>query len=217
MLTAADLRRPIPPSWKLLVGGDTGTYMSAAFLLFPPDRPDVYVVEEFPNYRYIGGEIELLGESVPEWARKVHRTYAEYIRGVTRIKGWCDENSQFKEELKHYGLHFRGNKRKLELRVEITREYFNNRRVWLAPWLTVLPWELEHATWPDDTNSAGRFEREKVNDHTLDCVEHVLSRRPRSKAHKETPTQSFVQRELAAHAGWRELMRPKGDAHLGLH
>src|SRR5258708_23951321 len=115
------------------MAGDTGTYMSALFVLFPPETLDAFVVEEFPNYRYVGGAIELLGDSVPEWARRVRSAAAAYTPGITRLKGWCDENSQFKEELKHYNIHLRGNSRKLELRVEIAREYFQNHRVWLAP------------------------------------------------------------------------------------
>ncbi len=217
MLSPADLRRPIGPSWKFTMAGDTGTYMSALFVLFPPETLDAFVVEEFPNYRYVGGAIELLGDSVPEWARRVRSAAAAYTPGITRLKGWCDENSQFKEELKHYNIHLRGNSRKLELRVEIAREYFQNHRVWLAPWLSILPWELEHATWPDDTNSAGRFERVKESDHTLDCLEHILSRRPRAKHLQAAPRQSFVQREIARHANWRALMAPAGDTHLGAH
>lgn len=213
-LTPAQLRRPVPSDWKVSFAADTGTYMSGAITLFPPDSFDCYVVEEFPNYRYVGGEIELLGESIPEWCRRVRATFALYRPGV-KVKGRCDENSQFKTELQHHKVYLRGNPRKLELRVEIAREYFQNKRVWLAPWLSILPWELEHAVWPDDTNSAGRFERLKESDHTLDCVEHILSWRPRHKAIVQQHTKSFVAKELEQHKGWRSLMAPAGDAHLG--
>ena len=216
MLTPSDLRRPLPSGWLLYVGVDTGTYTSVVFVLFPPEIPDAFVVYEQPNYRYVGGEIELLGESTPEWAQRVMTEFRRYLPQKTRLKGWCDENSQFKEELKHYGLHLRGNKRKLELRVEIAREYVQHHRVWLAPWLAVLPWEMEHAVWPDDTNSAGRFERLKESDHTLDCLEHILSRRPRHKRLVEKPPPGFVERELAAAKSWRELLGPAGDPHLGI-
>lgn len=215
MLQPSNLRRPVPSDWKVLFAADTGTYMSAGIILSPPGSADLFVVEEFPNYRYVGGQIELLGDSIPEWTRKVKATFALYRPGQTRIKGWCDENSQFKTELTHHGIHLRGNKRKLELRVEIAREYVQNHRVWFAPWLSVLPWEMEHAVWPDDTNSAGRFEREKENDHSLDWFEHILSRRPRNKALVQRKTKSFVAKELEQHKGWRALMRPRVDAHLG--
>lgn len=213
MLTAKDLRRPLLPGWQLLVGGDTGTYMSAAFVLFPPDDGDCFVVHEAPNYRYVGGEIELLGYSIPEWSREIMQEYRRYYPDKSKLHAWCDENSQFKTELRNYKIQFQGNKRKLELRVEISREYFQNRRVHLAPWLSVLPWELEHASWPDEATSAGKFERLKVNDHTLDCVEHVLSRRPHHKSQTQEKGESFVQRHLRLHK--RTDIGPGRDPHLG--
>ena len=212
----AQLRRPLPSTWRLLWAGDTGTYMSAACVAFPPDTFDAYVLAEFPNYRYVGGEIELLGESIPEWARVV-TTANTLLTGSARVKGWCDENSQFKTELQNYNIHWQGNSRQLELRVEIAREYFQNRRVWMAPWLSVLPYELEHAVWPDDTNSAGRFNREKTNDHTLDCLEHILSRRPRHKHLVARKGKSFLQQQFDQHAGWRLQQLARGDIHLGPH
>lgn len=216
MLSPSDLNRPLPSSWKLFVGIDTGTYMSAVFVGFPPDSFDAFVFEEFPNYRYIGGEIELLGGddgSIPSWSRKVLAAYQRYLPGKPKLHGWCDENSQFKTELLNYDIHAQGNRRKLELRVEISREYFNNRRVHLAPWLSVLPWELEHAVWPDEATSAGRFEREKDQDHTLDCLEHVLSRRPRHKGMVSGKKESFVQQFMREHK--RVDIGPKVDRHLG--
>lgn len=195
------------------MAADTGTYMSAVFALFPPDSADCYITEEFPNYRYVGGEIELLGDSIPEWSRHVTAAHAQYT-GTAKTRGWCDENSQFKQELQNYNIVLRGNRRKLELRVEITREYFQNRHVWLAPWLSILPYELEHATWPDDTSSAGRFERVKDSDHTLDCLEHILSRRPRHASMIRERTKPFLQREFEAASAWRAAL-PRGDTHLG--
>ena len=213
MLTLKDIRHPLSPSWGLLVGCDTGTYMSASFTLFPPDSLDAFVIAEFPNYRYVGGEIELLGYSIPEWARLVLSAYQLFRPGVSRLSAWCDENSQFKTELAHYGLMLRGNRRKLELRVEISREYVTHRHLWLAPWLSVLPYEMEHASWPDATSSAGKFERLKDNDHTLDTMEHVLSRRPRHKSMVAVKSESFVDRFLRLNR--RQDITPKVDPHLG--
>lgn len=218
MLSPSDLRRPLPPQWKLFVGLDTGTYMSALFVAFRPDEPDAFVLEEFPNYRYIGGEVELLGGdegSIPSWSRVVTAAYQKYVPGKSKMHGWCDENSQFKTELRNYNVIAQGNARKLELRVEISREYFNNHRVHLAPWLSVLPWELEHAVWPDESTSAGRFEREKTNDHTLDCLEHVLSRRPRHKSMVSGKAKSFVQKFMEQHR--RRDLNPRMDPHLGIN
>lgn len=213
MYTPTDLRRPLPSGWQLLAGIDTGTYMSATFTLFPPDDVFAFVVYEAPNYRYVGGEIELLGDSIPEWSRAVVDEYHRYAPGVTRLKAWADQNSQFKTELSHYNITLLSNLRKLELRVEITREYVRNRRVLLAPWLKVLPYELEHAAWPDDTTSAGRFERVKSDDHTLDTLEHVLSRRPRHASMTASRGESFVERHLREHQ-WRDVT-PVVDPHLG--
>ncbi len=216
MLSLRNLNLPLPPSWTMYAACDTGTYMSAVLALAPPDTHDLLVVETFENYRYVGGEIELLGDSIPEWARRVKTAADKYKPGKSRLHLWCDENSQFKTELANYGLALQGNPRKLELRVEVTREYFNSHHLWLAPWLAtgVLAYELEQAIWPDDTNSAGRFERAKLNDHTLDCIEHICSRRPRHKAMIREKKKSFLEQEFAQHEGWR-MMQVSRDPHLG--
>jgi hypothetical protein len=214
MLSPADLRRPLGLGWHLLASIDTGTYMSASFTLFPPDSHDCFIVEEFPNYRYIGGAIELLGYSIPEWSRAVVDRYRAYCPGVSKLKAWADENSQFKTELAHYNIHLMPNRHKLELRTEIAREYFQNYRAWLAPWLTVLPYELEHASWPDAETSAGRFQREKSNDHTLDTIEHTLSRRPRHASMVRSKKPSFLDQFLSANP---LSVRPAVDPHLGRH
>lgn len=206
--------QPLPPGWKFYMAADTGTYMSAVFIAFPPDSMDAFVLEEFPNYRYVGGEIELLGYSIPEWARDVVECWRRYVPGKTKLKGLCDENSQFKHELRNYDIHLRGNPIKLETRVEISREYFQNQRIHLAPWLAVLPYELEHAVWPDDTNSAGRFERLKEQDHSLDGVEHILSQRPRNKAITKQKQESFTERFLRENR-WADRLGPRNDPHLG--
>lgn len=213
MLSPSDLRRPLPAGWNFLVGGDTGTYMSAVFVGFPPDSYDAYVLEEFPNYRYVAGELELLDLSIPEWSRQVRTAYRRYLPSATKLTMWLDENSQFKTELRRYKINARGNKRKLELRVEISREYFRNRRIWLAPWLQVLPWELEHATWPEEGTSAGRFDRLKEKDHTLDCLEHILSRRPKHLSQTSKKPQTLKQKLLAQHR--RVDLTPQIDPHLG--
>lgn len=213
MLSLNDVLHPLPPSWGFLVGCDTGTYMSASFTVFPPDSLDAFTIAEFPNYRYVGGEIELLGYSIPEWSREVLDAYRLFRPGATRLSAWCDENSQFKTELAHYGLMLRGNRRKLELRVEIAREYVQNHRWRMAPWLSVLPYEMEHASWPDSTSSAGKYERDKTDDHTLDTLEHVLSRRPKHKAMVRAKNESFVDRFLRLNR--RQDATSKRDPHLG--
>lgn len=170
----------IPAEWEIVCGADTGTYMSGVIVAIEPgDEGGAYVLEEFPNYAYAGGTLDLSGETVSEW---VHR-FSERIKHYThrdKVVAWADANTTFKTEIGH-GLTLLGNKLHLEVRTEVTREYFKQGRLWLAPWLRVLPHELEKAEWPEEASVTGKFARIKRDDHTLDCVEHVLSRRPRNK------------------------------------
>ena len=208
--------RPLPDDWDLVVGADTGTYMSAVFVAIPPgDSPAAVAIAEFPNYRYVATAIELLGLSTPEWARQVYRAFRYFRPRTERCKAWADPNTQFRAELAHYGLDLRPNFRGPELRVEIAREYMqahDPERVSLAPWLSVLPYEIEHAKWPEDTTSAGKFTRLKHHDHTLDCFEHALSRRPRGKTILRERKQSFLDKMLQQYGRPRES---QGDPHLG--
>jgi hypothetical protein len=212
------LRSPLPDDWSLIVGADTGTYMNVAFVGIPPgDEAVAVILAEFPNYRYVAHEIELHGQSVPEWARWVMRGFHHLQPRRERCSAWADPNTQFKAELAHYGIDLRANHRKLELRVEITREYVQSvtpsgvSRFLVAPWLEIIPYEMEHAKWPDGTTGAGKFERLKEHDHGLDCVEHALSRRPRSKEIFRSGKKSFLQQHLDAH----RMAISSGDPHLG--
>lgn len=189
--------------------------MSAMICAVCPDPLTLFFLEEFPNYRYVSNEIELLGFSVPEWAHMVHAAYQKYKPNTTRVHLWCDSNTQFRSELAHYGLQLTSNFRALELRVEIAREYMQAkepRRCFLAPWLKILPYELEHAEWPDETTSAGKFVRLKTSDHTLDCLEHICSRRPRSKLLLKEKHPTFLQRFLKENK-WEKP--GVADVHLG--
>ena len=195
----------IPPGWEVVGGADTGTYYSAGLIAFSPEG-DAFVLEEFPNYRYVGGLPERDEETtIPQWAGAVvGRTQALGARSAF----WADANSQFKRELVNYGITLLPNKHTKETRTEVAREYFQHNRIYLAPWLEVLPFELENAAWPEEASLSGRYERVKDRDHTLDWVEHILSRRPIGVA--------------AAHAGktglWADQFRPKGksgNTHLG--
>lgn len=217
-LSSASLRTPLPTDWELICGCDTGTYMAASFIAIPPgDSPSALVIEEFPNYRYVSHEIELLGMSIPEWARFVYRRFRAYRPGVERCKLWADPNTQFRAELRHYKLDLLPNHRGDALRVEVAREYMmakDPQRLFLAPWLEVLPYEIEAAKWPDDTTSAGKFMRIKHHDHLLDTVEHALSRRPRSAALIEEKKLSFLEQQFRQH---RQQMPRHADIHLGRH
>ena len=212
MLSRKDLQLPLRPGWDMIVGYDTGAFMSACFGIIVPDSLDILITDEFPNYRYISGDIERLDISDPEWAREVVAAYHEYRPGITKVRGWVDQNSQFKRELAHYNLHLRSNMIDLDVRVEVLREYTQAKRIWFAPWLKVLPYEMENARWPEEHTSAGRFSRIKTNDHTLDCVEHIVSRRPRSKALINPKKETFLERYLRENKWHRPVI---GDAHLG--
>lgn len=173
----------IPDGWELVSGADTGTYSSALTVALSPDG-DAFVVDEFPNYRYVAGVPELDETlTIPTWAGGV-------VQRVVGLGGqafaWADKNSQFKQEVRNYGLHLESNLVPLEARTEISREYFKQGKIWLAPWLSVLPWELENAAWPEEASASGKFARVKDRDHTLDCLEHVLSKRPRGRGTQTT-------------------------------
>lgn len=175
----------IPEGWEVLGGADTGTYYTGILVAFSP-QGDAFVLDEFPNYRYVGGLADRDEDvTIPGWAGVVRqRTEALGARAAF----WADANSQFKTELRNYGLTLLPDRAMRETRTEISREYFQHGRVWLAPWLSVLPFEIENACWPEEASLSGRFERIKDRDHTLDCLEHVLSRRPRGKPFREKET-----------------------------
>jgi len=210
MLTLTDLR--IPHDAQLFLGADTGTFMSAALVAISGDH-HAFVLAEWPNYRYVSDQCELNNRTTPEWATEVVAACA--LVGYTRPVAWLDPNSQFKSELRNYGLHCLGNKVAPEARVSIAREYFLNNRVHLAPWLRVLPYELEHAKWPDEATAAGRFMRSKRHDHTLDCLEHVLSRRPRGIVSKEQARKERLRDRFLDYEG--APGRPLSDPHMGRH
>lgn len=197
----------VPPNWSIVCGADTGTFYSALVVAFDPNG-DAYVLEEFPNYRYVAGEAERDESlSIPQWARGV-------VGRVGLIGGrpnfWADPNSQFKGELRNYGINLLPAKVPVETRTEITREYFEHKRIYLAPWLEVLPFELENAAWPEEASATGKFARIKDRDHTLDPLEHILAKRPLGR-----PAASSI-----VHGSWATSsgLKPKGssgNSHLG--
>lgn len=202
----------VPDGWEVVGGADTGTFSSVVLIAFSP-AGDAYVLEEFPNYHYIAGSSERDEmTTIPQWAAGVYGRVAE-LGGQPVF--WADKNSQFKRELASYRdftLTLMANTIPFEARTEISREYFTQGRIWLAPWLKVLPFELENAAWPEEATAAGKFQRVKDRDHTLDCVEHILSKRPVGPGVKQpakygTWIESYFQRPLKN--------RRARDPHLG--
>lgn len=174
MLTVNDLR--IPRSWSIIAGADTGTYMGGAICAVCP-RYELYVLEEFPNYHYTGdGTIELTGMTVGEWIKWFSSRLKHWTK-ERRVSAWVDANTTFKTEVGH-GFRFKMNRKSLDLRTEILREYLRNRRLHLMPWLKVIPYEMEEAAFPEEETNSGKYVRIKKKDHCLDGVEHAASRRP---------------------------------------
>lgn len=199
----------IPQGWELVGGADTGSFYSSLLVAFSPNG-DAFVVEEFPNYRYVAGLPERDESiSIPRWAGNV-------VQRTSQIGGrptfWADSNSQFKSELVNYGMSLLPAKVPVETRTEITREYFEHRRIFLAPWLEVLPFELENAAWPDEASASGKFARIKDRDHTLDCLEHILARRPVGRAIIPSKDRKRWLDTFAAKIG---AQRASGNVHLG--
>lgn len=204
----------IPDGWDLVGGADTGTYASAGIVAFSPDG-DAFVLDEFPNYDYVSGVPERRENlTIPEWAYEV---YARMVSLGGKPFFWADKNTQFKREFASYRdftMNLMANLIPLEARTEIAREYFTHNKIWLAPWLKVLPFELENACWPEEATSAGKFARVKDRDHTLDWMEHILSKRPRGRGVRPanrsgTWIESFVGTEAM------EKRKQRRDRHLG--
>jgi hypothetical protein len=146
---------------------------------------DAYILDELTNYRYVANTPELdPTASIVSWADQFTRMAALW---KTRPMAWVDSNSQFKSEFAHHGVQLLANLRGREVRTEAARQYFQHQRIFMAPWLSMLPYELENAVWPDKTTAAGKYERLKINDHALDCLEHVLSRHPRGTSKAQPP------------------------------
>lgn len=197
----------IPDGWEIVNGTDTGTFYTALTVAFSPDG-DAFVLAEYPNYRYVAGSPERDEQlTIPSWARGVSRSVLS-LGG--RPNFWADTNSQFKGELRNYGMILLPAKAPVETRTEIAREYFEHKRIFLAPWLDVLPFELENACWPEEASMSGKFARVKDRDHTLDCLEHILAKRPFGKVlDKDRPKGSW-----AASMGLKKL-KQGGNTHLG--
>lgn len=165
----------IPASWEVLGAADTGTFMSGLLVAFSPEG-EAFVVYEQPNYQYVSSELDLDStSSIPRWADDMRTAMTAFgCHGL-----WADRNSQYKAELRNnHDISLLPASVNLQTRTEIGREYFQSHKVKLAPWLKILPYEVEAAHWPDEETMAGRFERVKQQDHTLDCLEHLLAKRP---------------------------------------
>lgn len=204
----------IPDGWEVIGGADTGTMFSAVLCAFNP-AGDAFILAEFPNYGYVSGIIELSTDTFPEWCGAVYSSH-QALTGRPRCSLWADKNSQFKREAanqRDYNLSLESNLVPLEVRTEISREYFQHNKIYFAPWLRVLPFEVENAQWPEEATSGGKFARKKDRDHTLDCLEHILSKRPRGRwPTTAAPPKRWMERYLGQVP---KLKNKVGDPHLG--
>jgi len=204
----------LPHDWRIEIGADTGTYCAAVVVAVSPEGT-AYVLDELTNYHYVANTPELDAEtSLVTWADRFCRMAALWR---TRPMAWVDSNSQFKMEFAHHGVRLLANLRGREVRTEAARQYFQHQQIYLAPWLKMLPYELEAAQWPDQTTAAGKFERLKINDHALDCLEHVLARHPRGELKVKPP----IFQPPPGSVQWmgnplrKRQMRTPADTHLG--
>ena len=202
----------VDPEWTLVLGADTGTYCAAVVMAVSP-AGQAFVLDEATNYRYVAHTSELDPDSsILRWVQDVQ---AMCRRWQTRPVAWVDANSQFKAECAHHCLHLMGNARGREVRTEATRQYFQHEQIWLAPWLQILPYELEHAQWPEKTSSAGKYERLKASDHALDCLEHILSRHPRGRVAEPPPSLPAFYQIQPMGKPLRRTAKSPPDSHLG--
>ena len=200
------------PEWTVVLGADTGTYCAAVVMAVSP-AGQAFVLDEVTNYRYVAHTPELdPSGSILRWVREVQ---AMARRWKTRPVAWVDANSQFKAECAHHGLHLMANHRGREVRTEAARQYFQHEQIWMAPWLQILPYELEHAQWPEKTSSAGKYERLKDSDHALDCIEHILSRHPRGRVAEPPPSLPALYQIQPLGEPLRRAKRSPPDSHLG--
>jgi hypothetical protein len=188
-----------------------GRFSSAVILALIPDYP-VFVVEEIPNYHYVGdGEIELSGLTTVEWGELVVRTWRSYAGKDARCTALVDPDTQFSKEMARCKLRLRKNvNHGPELRCEVTREYFHDNKIFLMPWLTVLPGEISSAQWPPEASSAYKV-RATGRDYTLLALEQVICRRPVAKAVEKPRTPHWIEQKIKDAGGSGR----KTDRHLG--
>lgn len=201
----------LPSHTAFGMGAFIGRFSSAIVTAAIPEYP-LMVVAEIPNYHYVGdGEIELAGLTTVEWGELVVRTFKEIAGKDARCSAWVDPDTEFATELRRCKLIVKKNlKRGPELRTEVLREYFMDNQIMLMPWLTVLPYEIGRARWPDEASSADQV-RATGQDYTLASLEHVASRRPKStELAAQKATTALEQLRIA-----RMVRAPNFDPHLG--
>ena len=200
----------LPSNTQFQIGASVGRFSSAVIIALIHGYP-IFVVDEIPNYHYVGdGEIELAGLTTVEWGEAVVRTWRSFAGNVA-CSAWVDPDTEFTKEMRRCKLRLARNYHHgPELRVEITREYFHDNKIFLAPWLSILPNEISRARWPPEESSAYKV-RATGQDYTLSALEQVISRRPEAKAALKRPATHWIQQRIEQNQGQMD----KTDVHLG--
>lgn len=208
-MTRAHLR--LPETTEFQIGAHVGRFSSAVILALIPHYP-ILVVSEIPNYHYVGdGEIELAGLTTVEWGEAVVREWRSFAGKDARCAAWVDPETEFSKEMRRCKLILRRNKgHGPELRTEVLREYFQDNKIFLAPWLKILPNEISRARWPAEESSAYKV-RATGQDYTLSALEQVVSRRPLAVPAEKPMTPHWIDQKIKAAGG----VSGRFDSHLG--
>jgi len=200
----------LPPDTVYGMGATVGRFSSAVIVAQSIDNP-LLVLSEIPNYHYVGdGEIELSGVTSIEWAELVVREWDFYAHDQPCL-AWVDPDTEFAREVARSKSRLRKNLRHgPELCTEILREYFLEKKIYFAPWLTILPDEISGARWPDEATATYQ-ERATGKDYSLKALEMVVSRRPKASAMDKPTHQSWIVRQQLL----RGLTTGRRDPHLG--
>jgi len=175
----------IPDSWTVRGGGDTGTKSAACWAAFSDDDPtEAFFVAGICNYRYVATQIEeLRNYSMLTFYERVHEISAAL---GCRPSLYADPNSQFKSDWWNTGaVRLLKGTASQEHRTERLRALFQHNRIWIAPWMDILDYELEVARFPPEETSTGKWARVKKSDHMLDGAEHLAAQDPSGKPPSE--------------------------------
>lgn len=186
----------IPDNWTIVGGADTGSVYAGVVAAFDDaNPPNMYILDECNNYRYVATEIEKSDTmTLSQWYRDLRAMSVRYGGNCTF---WVDSNAQMKHDAAvSCGVALMASHRGVEERTEIFREHFQNNRIWFAPWLEVVPYECEIARFPPGETSTGVWRRVKEKDHSLDCCEHMASQRPTGKPVAQTKKKLWIEEHL---------------------
>jgi hypothetical protein len=177
----------LPDGVTVVGGADTGNFYAAGFVAFDRDG-HAFVLSESCNYHYVAGQIER-----DEWMDPIK--FYDTIKGNAaqyraRPAMLADKNSQFKADAFYHGVSLLPGTDP-ETRTEVARSYFQHDRIWIAPWLTILPYELEKQIFPPEESSSGAWRRMKKDDHCVDWLEHILASRSQGKTPQAAKREMF--------------------------